>query len=454
MPAPGQESGTLPPGSTTSASDPSQDHHFVLVCISLACFSEAADFEPGGLIGMGRIIPHLMIMSNKRLDVSLGADQHELSLQAEVTVRCPPQAGYYGLFMTGGVPRIMNHPDMAPGIAPLLVTDTNVFRGSDGFQLVQLPYWDIIFDYTMTPLSGAWPGTLPTGASTDVVVRGLGPRQLTNAWSRPDHSRYGNNPIIAGTSGTLLAAFPGAAPPANNFLQMGRSKPSARLARMLPFGNPVKADFQPPLRVTVQKVERQGSFDSVHMAPRMVANQLLADPFYGSDPKWRGTMELIPMAPFCDHDCFHTHWRWGSFFSDPRAAAAVTNKRQVSGFAASGDPRFAGIGEPYKTTIGSPMIPLNQTLSIIFPKFSHLKYAVDVHPAAPGVWQHVYHHGSAYALGYTATATAIMVGIQGLAAGSQESSEFYWNLQFQAAADGPTPRMTMTDIELVNLIGL
>ena len=57
---------------------------------------------------------------------------------------------------------------------------------------------------------------------------------------------------------------------------------------------------------SVRKLGGQGEFDNLHIAPRMTVKPDLLK----LNPKLQG-LDSIVMAPFCIHDCFHMHWRWG-----------------------------------------------------------------------------------------------------------------------------------------------
>jgi peptidoglycan hydrolase-like protein with peptidoglycan-binding domain len=114
----------------------------------------------------------------------------------------------------------------------------------------------------------------------------------------------------------------------------------------------------------VTKVERQGMFDNVHVAPVM---------------DYQGVAAY--MAPLCHHDCLHIHWRWGESYTD----------KPVTGWAG---------GKPYQKP-GSPMIPENQTLqvSVTGPR---VIYSPSAGPVPAGVWQIFMHHGTGYVSSLTA----------------------------------------------------
>jgi hypothetical protein len=149
---------------------------------------------------------------------------------------------------------------------------------------------------------------------------------------------------------------------------------------------------------TVAKEPRQGAFDNVHLAPRMKlvgvskvafsydATAMEYDIKYPVD---RGQLRIddIRMAPFCAHDCYHTHVRWGK-----EATAKWTLGWDTTG--------------PYKVP-GGPMVPINQDVDIWLRANNALTYHVTVTPnpgqsfIAPGECQVLMYHGGAYAVGVT-----------------------------------------------------
>jgi len=126
----------------------------------------------------------------------------------------------------------------------------------------------------------------------------------------------------------------------------------------------------------VKKVAKQGMFDNVHIAPLMVHNNL---PIY--------------MAPVCQHDCFHMHWRWSSCFD------TVQTNGWSSSWPDSGGPNQAA---------GTPLIPPNQTLYIeplsgqAGIRYSATARHVDfgLRPES-GRWNIFCHHGFGYVVELT-----------------------------------------------------
>jgi hypothetical protein len=109
----------------------------------------------------------------------------------------------------------------------------------------------------------------------------------------------------------------------------------------------------------VRKLVGQGTYDNIHLAPEM---------------EYKGT--AASMAPVCQHDCVHLHWRWGAPLAD----------RATKGWSG---------GVPYSKA-GAPMIPDNQNLQV-----SLVATTFTYSPVATGVgamtWQIFMHHGMGYA---------------------------------------------------------
>ena len=399
---------------------------------------------------MGRFYPHFMIMSNKRLPGNTG-------LAAKISITRPDRAGYHGSFMNpGGAPRIMFHPDMDPVILPLLTTEPNVPRGVDPLNLFALPYWDLMFDYVL-PIDyrGGATGLVPRNQQTRVVDRGhRGRRVATGILKHLDYSKLNNLASVALTNPAILPTIPlplrllGA-----KAAQVALSRPSMQTVmlgifatRILQLGAITQGDFLPRVKADVIKLPGQGTFDNLHISPRMKAHQVIGKPQMAV-PTWQsslGTLDTIRMAPFCEHDCMHTHWRWGEAFKDHPAAP---NQLPLRGFDGSAEARFTGTGKPYQV-VGNPMVPLNQSIDISFGSNQQLDYSAEITNTAPGVWQPVYHHGSAYVLGFSASGAILHGAAKQMVGGSQESSELYWNMRFQAAEDGPLERVVMDPFDL------
>jgi carboxypeptidase C (cathepsin A)/V8-like Glu-specific endopeptidase/subtilisin family serine protease len=143
------------------------------------------------------------------------------------------------------------------------------------------------------------------------------------------------------------------------------------------------------LPTTVLKVERQGMFDNIHFAPVM---------------NYKGAEAY--MAPICQHDCLHIHWRWGATYAD-------LPLRGWSG------------GKPYQKS-GAPMIPENQTLQISAsgPSLTYTPSAENV-PAME--WQVFMHHGTGYVSSLTPVGEAAPMLEMSLSNLSPSFAEFYYH---------------------------
>lgn len=128
--------------------------------------------------------------------------------------------------------------------------------------------------------------------------------------------------------------------------------------------------------VSFEKWPGQGAYDNLHMAPKMISGT----PAAGPDP--------VTMAPVCLHDCLHLHWRWGGMWGQP-GMEALPNSVALKGWDAG--------GRPY-TEDGAPMTPLNQRVDITVDSPSAIRYRAIIHGIDAGSWQHVFHHGAAYAV--------------------------------------------------------
>jgi subtilisin family serine protease len=123
------------------------------------------------------------------------------------------------------------------------------------------------------------------------------------------------------------------------------------------------------LPTPVIKVERQGVFDNVHVAPVMD---------YQGAPAY--------MAPVCHHDCLHIHWRWGEVYKD----------KPLRGWSG---------GKPYQKS-GAPMIPENQTLRVGV-SGPRVTYAASAESAPAQAWQVFMHHGTGYVSSLTPAGEAV-----------------------------------------------
>ncbi len=183
---------------------------------------------------------------------------------------------------------------------------------------------------------------------------------------------------------------------------------------------------------TVTKVPGQGEFDNLHLAPRMSAPDRIS-----GMPGW--FLDSIAMAPFCFHDCLHTHTRWGLEFTD----------RQAWGFDANGNACAAA---------GAPLVPLDQTVRISLLPPAGFSYEAIVNPQVgtipSGTREIFFHHGLGYAneVWDRSLFNKAMAGVEVFSLGEKNFSPttaansialFYWRLRFggNAADSAPSERI-------------
>jgi hypothetical protein len=311
----------------------------VLVVLSLATCRERADYEPGAVVGMARLYPHIMV----RADVDL------LEIQATVrydrpdkTARAEPTDGIEG----EATSCCRGYDAVHQEINSTLVADANddVQKTPPGVPL--LPFWGNMFNYYQTD-----------------AYQTLGQEKIK---------------VVC------------------NDRRGVRSDDSGLVERDVVLG------FD---SLTVSKTPHQGEFDNIHMAPklRMVRVTHVYYPPPPDAPDNRKDkdsvtiLDLVPvdveklglddisMAPFCAHDCFHMHWRWGS---------GATGK-WVRGW----DGRSA------HQAAGAPLVPLNQNVYIWLrgpAKISvhHVIGSSDggVESLVANEWQVAMYQGAAYAV--------------------------------------------------------
>jgi hypothetical protein len=331
----------------------------VLVFLSLVCCKENNDFDPGGLLGGGRMVPHLMIMANRATRSVFG----------EVHVHRPANHT-----MLEGSDH-SHHTFMNNAIENGVWADNNDAPGVFGVLPIPSPFWDDLFDAYITNLSfGLF----------NVVRPSFGARTINGAVEDLDD-----------TPGIL----PG----------VSRSYTPRRIRR----------------------VARQGAFDNIHQAPTMKSSVKPAGPPYNLD--------RVTMAPFCEHDCLHTHWRWGEY----------TTQTSNLGWAAPAATAEIIPGTPYAAT-GAPMVPHNQEVILRIPDPHSFEYRVHAQgwspsskdPIPAGTYTVINHHGSAYALSvdqamFLAAKVAVDLATNamqepfvGSAAATSNSAILYWMLRF------------------------
>jgi hypothetical protein len=107
--------------------------------MAFGCAKERNDFEPGGVLGAGRLMPHFMLVANLPVD----------SMEASVTLARPPVTPHVQ----------MDKEEMTLNIGSGLFTD----RNDNVVVPPRIPHWDYIFDYYWTDP--------PVGTEVKVVRR-------------------------------------------------------------------------------------------------------------------------------------------------------------------------------------------------------------------------------------------------------------------------------------------
>ena len=342
----------------------------MLVCLALGCMGERNEFEPGGVLGAARLLPHLMIAANRPVE----------SVEGAITLTRNERTLHLS----------MDGDEMTPEISSGLYADNNSKAVAP-----ELPYWNLLFDYYATE---------PAPGRFEVVKRGAMERTQINA------VKYLREEIATGPMGT----------------------------------EPAGATYR--LR-DVTKLARQGEFDNIHIAPKM---KLPWDVVARNPLVWNLSAP-VSMAPFCAHDCFHTHWRWGNLLYD--FGVLNTNPKWVRGWG-GGSSTLTGV--PFSEP-GAPLVPCNQDVTLHLLNKRSFKYVARAHAPAAGEWQVIMHHGSAYALDTTRLANtlrSVLTALDGFSSsmGKGKWARFYWALRYGTyvathAADA-NPRLSPTSTGL------
>jgi hypothetical protein len=297
----------------------------IVVCVTLVMGKERANFEPGGVLGAGRINPMILAMSSEPL----------AKLKGSVTMVRPEFRD------------VCSHHSseaMTKDLGSAFFTDRNKLPSPP------LPYWNIMFDY------------------------------------------YDTEPTLG------------------EYVMVQRMAESKRRGGLGKIGSR-----------EVYKVAGQGAYDNIHVAPRMIATLNLpkdkADWYKG----WG--LDQIVMAPFCVHDCFHMHWRWGA-----------DHAKQALG--------WDGF-TPYAKA-ETPQVPPNQEVKVKLLEPTSFRYSAEAAPVEPSRWEVIMHHGSAYALSVRGAPgilkeviTKLPTGPEGSKPDSddEEWAMFYWYLRYEVVDD-------------------
>lgn len=348
---PGQGQGVLGGQAGAEACQVKTSAARMLVILSLSVCRERSTFEPGGVVGAARIYPHVMVKATVPL----------AKIEASIRYNRPAQTttrkddGSPGEHSSKGCCQALDGSDGE--IGAVLITDAN-----------------------LNPLYEEIPGDwLPT-----INLRpNIGPPQVfwSNLFNYYMVDAYYN-----------LRGY-------ERRMKMVRSdRPVPRVSH----DGWVQRDIVGWVQQNdVRKVARQGEFDNVHIAPKMKllgAGSMAFANVMGIAPKYDikipvdftgMKLDAITMAPFCAHDCLHTHWRW----------ADSSIAKWVLGWDETG---------PYKIA-GAPMIPLNQDIEVWLRSAHTMTYHAIIAPIKTqcsdeaqvtllpaGELHVIMHHGSAY----------------------------------------------------------
>ena len=300
----------------------------LVVVLSLVCCKERNDCEPSESLAAARIYPQMMVMANVNIEF----------VEGTIEMWRPPTS-----------PHAHHHPEMMGEIESLVFTDTNQ---DHTVHLLPVPRWDEIFDYyhldphgllaarSMIPET-APEGTLPNEAC--FVSHKTGGRDVEDAVWR------------------FREKFEG---------EPGMTK------------SDLEGTFYTGVQ-TIKKLQGQAEFDNIHLAPHMRVAFETHKTVIGGRKKEK--FEHIVMAPFCVHDCLHTHLRWGDVKLPPLLSMPKSNKGWF------GD-------QPY-AMVGAPLVPGNQSVYISLPEKHAFRYRAVAHQVFAGAWTVFNHHGSYYATG-------------------------------------------------------
>jgi hypothetical protein len=231
----------------------------VVVCSLVVC-RERDDYQPGDPMGVGRLLPHVMVISTHDLE----------AVEAGVRFQRPQ----FTRILDG---KTCGCDEMLFSIGSMLVTDSNADNMviSNPLNSGPLVFMANLFNYYM----------IDPHFEPDLQDKAI---QVVHAES--DSSRNVERHTDA--------------------VSRNCSDVTSRTITHVPRNIKV-----------VRKVRRQGAFDNIHVSPKMVVTPPLREAkFSGIAGGQGGTatftdlktwkMDEVAMAPFCAHDCFHMHWRW------------------------------------------------------------------------------------------------------------------------------------------------
>lgn len=316
----------------------------IVVAISLGTCRERADFEPGGLVGMSKVFPNIMICSDLLLGKSTG------------TVRITRTAVTTALDKGDGTLQgtCCNAYDQ---IGAMYVTDANEVWGDP-----QKPFWGGTFAYVRTDADKKYGSQY-----LKVVDRARATERTYKGGKRLLVRRGLDNVSHPFTTEFWWSLWRG-----DNI----EIRDVVKTARQGDWDN---IHQSPQLRLDLKRIEVSNVVKDVTRAALLkigVKREMVA---YDNEPEKTGT-DRVWMAPFCSHDCLHTHWRWGA-----KESAEWTKGWDETG--------------PYKVA-GAPMVPHYQDVEIKLSGPNDYTYKVTSTyegKLKQGNWDVHMHHGFAYA---------------------------------------------------------
>ena len=312
----------------------------VIVCLSLVCCKERDDWDPGNLLDAARIYPHMMVMTNFDMDESKGE-----KIESKLLISRPPAS----TMKCHGQEDAMNEE-----IVPILVSDRN--------------------DTTTLLKDRKFVEKMKQEGKKALLFQMIADQVDEDPWVIPNLPHWDNLFSYYDVNPSIRARY--------NVVD-----PYKDLRYTL---NNVKYDNG--YGSYVIKLPRQGEFDNLHLAPtmKMPYKEIARLP----DPAQYHTLGLdhIAMAPFCAHDCLHTHWRWSD----------LSTKKQVLGWGAQGANSHAG----------APLVPLNQKVDIELTGSGVRIYTTISHDLknCRGYWQIINAQAFAYSIGYDFQGSLASVG--------------------------------------------
>lgn len=170
----------------------------------------------------------------------------------------------------------------------------------------------------------------------------------------------------------------------------------------------------PYVMTTSNKQPGQAQFDSIHLSPKMVyvptfAANVPATDVVGPDGAARSSnARYVSMAPFCQHDCMHSHWRWSTAY----------NAKWNCGWSEQN-----GEYVPYSLA-GAPLVPPNQSVAVgIYGSTMEIETTTQTPRAS--TWQFIHHNGLGYAIGLGPDVNLLLT-----LAGAQNWADMYDRLRY------------------------